>query len=186
VAKQTIVDTPSLPGITKKEMWKGMLAFDRPTWIRFLNKKSTFFITGQFFWHNLAECNAATPPSPVVEEDSAGAAACANSRARHGFRPLRAPAFATRFAIGSAATFAAFILLGGSVVRRSARSIRQPVQHGTFWAVDYIVRDDFVVNLSQRYFVTPRGHSTPIFETWGLGGFNAGRSETLLRLTYQY
>jgi hypothetical protein len=55
-----------------------------------------------------------------------------------------------------------------------------------FWAVDYVLRDDFVVNLSQRYFITPRGHSTPIFETWGLGGLNAGRSETALRLTYQY
>ena len=47
-----------------------------------------------------------------------------------------------------------------------------------FWTVDYVVRDDFVVNLAQRYFVTPRGHSTPIFETWGLAGLNAGRSET--------
>ncbi len=40
-----------LPGITNKNMWKGMLAFDRPTWIRWLNKKTTFFFTGQLFWH---------------------------------------------------------------------------------------------------------------------------------------
>jgi hypothetical protein len=40
-----------LPGITHKNMWKGMLAFDRPTWIRWLNKKTTFFVTGQLFWH---------------------------------------------------------------------------------------------------------------------------------------
>ena len=55
-----------------------------------------------------------------------------------------------------------------------------------FWMVDYVIRDDFVVNLSQRYIVTPRGHSTPIFETWGLAGLNAGRSETNIRLTYQF
>jgi len=55
-----------------------------------------------------------------------------------------------------------------------------------FWTVDYVIRDDFVVNVAQRYFVTPRGHSTPIFETWGLAGLNAGRSETSLRLTYQF
>src|SRR6266436_7441545 len=36
---------------TKKNMWKGMLAFDRPTWIKSLNKKSTVFPTGQFFFH---------------------------------------------------------------------------------------------------------------------------------------
>jgi hypothetical protein len=40
-----------LPGQTKKNMWKGMLAFDRPTWIKWLNKQTTFFVTGQFFWH---------------------------------------------------------------------------------------------------------------------------------------
>ncbi len=40
-----------LPGISQRNMWKGMLAFDRPTWIRWLNKKTTFFLSGQFFWH---------------------------------------------------------------------------------------------------------------------------------------
>jgi hypothetical protein len=40
-----------LPGIANRNMWKGMLAFDRPTWIRPLNKQTTFFVTGQFFWH---------------------------------------------------------------------------------------------------------------------------------------
>lgn len=44
-----------LPGITKKNMWKGMLAFDRPTWIKWLNKKTTFFLSGQFFWHYIIE-----------------------------------------------------------------------------------------------------------------------------------
>src|SRR3989442_2627680 len=47
---------------------------------------------------------------------------------------------------------------------------------------DYVVRDDFVVNVAQRYFVTPRGRSTPIFDTWALGGLNNSRSETELRL----
>jgi hypothetical protein len=55
-----------------------------------------------------------------------------------------------------------------------------------FWSVDWVLRDDFVVNLAQRYFVTPKGNSDPIFETWGLAGLNAGRSETSIRLTYQY
>ena len=49
-----------------------------------------------------------------------------------------------------------------------------------------IAVDDFVVNLAQRYFITPRGTSTPIFETWGLGGLLNGRSETSLRVTYQF
>jgi hypothetical protein len=34
-------------------MWKGVIGFDRPTWIKWLNKKTTFFISGQVFWHYL-------------------------------------------------------------------------------------------------------------------------------------
>ena len=70
-------------------------------------------------------------------------------------------------------TLAAFSFYrGGSIVpdARHGGRPREPVEHGAFWAVDYVVRDDFVVNLAQRYFITPRGTSTPIFETWGLGG----------------
>jgi len=44
-----------VPGISKRNMWKGMLAFDRPTWIKWLNKQTTFFITGQFFWHYIID-----------------------------------------------------------------------------------------------------------------------------------
>src|SRR5258705_360210 len=40
---------------TKKNMWKGMLAFDRPTSIKSLNKKSTVFLTVQFFFHYLID-----------------------------------------------------------------------------------------------------------------------------------
>jgi len=53
VAKETVIDTPALPGVRRMDMWKGMIGFDRPTWIRWLNKKSTWFLTGQFFWHYL-------------------------------------------------------------------------------------------------------------------------------------
>ncbi len=44
---------PILPGTIKRDYWKGMLAFDRPTWIRPLNKKTTFFVTGQWFVHHI-------------------------------------------------------------------------------------------------------------------------------------
>ena len=44
-----------VPGVSRRNMWKGMLAFDRPTWIKWLNKKTTFFVTGQFFWHYIID-----------------------------------------------------------------------------------------------------------------------------------
>src|SRR5207244_9444097 len=86
-------------------------------------------------------------------------------------------------------TLAAFTFYrGGSVVPVLGMAV-DPTNHFSmepFWTVDYVVRDDFVVNIAQRYFVTPMGHSTPIFESWGLAGINGDRSETELRLTYQF
>src|SRR5207249_8483458 len=64
VARETVVrgqNSPVIPGVTKKNMWKGMIAFDRPTWIKRLNKKSTVFLTGQFFWHYLVNNPSCQP-----------------------------------------------------------------------------------------------------------------------------
>jgi uncharacterized protein DUF1302 len=37
-------------GYDRRDVWAGMLGFDRPTWIRLLNPKATWFLTAQFFW----------------------------------------------------------------------------------------------------------------------------------------
>jgi hypothetical protein len=37
-------------GYTKRDIWTGMFGFDRPTWIRILNPRATWFLTAQFFW----------------------------------------------------------------------------------------------------------------------------------------
>ena len=52
------------------------------------------------------------------------------------------------------------------------------------WMVDYFVTNNFIVNLSQRYFINTT--NAPVFESWGVAGVNRGRSETGLRLTYQF
>ena len=54
------------------------------------------------------------------------------------------------------------------------------------WGVDYYVSNQFIVRLGQNYFLAAGGGSVPAFEAWSLGGFNRGRSETLLRLTHQF
>jgi hypothetical protein len=196
LAKITVIETPALPGITKKDMWKGMVGFDRQTWIRWLNKKTTVFLTGQFFWHHVLgapECMASTVANTTK---AAKRHSCLiggldlPSTARLGTASSGTPTYRDKIRDWEAlVTFAAFTFYkGGSVVPTIGIAV-DPVNQFSmepFWAVDYVVRDDFVVNLSQRYFVTPRGHHTPIFETWGLAGLNAGRSETALRLTYQY
>jgi hypothetical protein len=193
VSKVGVIDTPALPGVTKKDMWKGMIAFDRPTWIKWLNKKSTWFLTGQFFWHHLldnphcrAQDNANLPPVQRVE---AGECLVGGLDLPSSVRGSRVSFRDKIRGWESLFTLAAFSFYrGGSIVPTLGMAV-DPVNQWnmeTFWAVDYVVRDDFVVNLAQRYFIEPRGHSTPIFETWGLGGLNAGRSETSVRLTYQF
>jgi hypothetical protein len=52
------------------------------------------------------------------------------------------------------------------------------------WTLDYFLTNDLIVRIGQNYFLA--GGSVPAFESWSLGGFNRGRSESLLRLTYQF
>ena len=197
VAKETTIDRPALPGITNKNMWKGMIAFDRPTWIKTLNKKSTIFLTGQFFWHYLVD-NPTCDAQAVANMSAAGKARVGScltgsldlpSLARLGNTPT-SPAFRDKIRTWETLfTLAAFTFYrGGSIVPVAGIAVEPSNQWvmEPFWTVDYVLRDDFVINLAQRYMVTPKGHSTPIFETFGLGGLNFGRSETELRLTYQF
>jgi hypothetical protein len=200
LSKVTLIDNPSLPGVRKKNMWKGMIAFDRPTWIRSVNKKTTVFLTGQFFWHYLvnnpscqAQANAQLAPTdanggpgPRVR---AGSCLVGGLDLPSSSRPSQV-AFRDKIRDWeSLFTLAAFTFYrGGSIVPVAGIAVDWVNQWNMepFWVVDYVLRDDFVINLGQRYFVTPRGHHNPIFETWGLAGLNAGRSETSLRVTYQF
>src|SRR6266550_278892 len=195
LAKETTIDNPALPGITKKNMWKGMLAFDRPTWIKSLNKKSTVFLTGQFFFHYLIDnpgCDAQRVFPFEKAKKAAGeclvGALDLPSSVRNG--SVGNPSYRDKIRDWETLfTLAAFTFYrGGSILPVLGVAIDPTNQFSMepFWTVDYVVRDDFVVNIAQRYFVTPMGHSTPIFETWGLAGINGGRSETELRLTYQF
>ena len=194
IAKPTVIDSPVLPGVTKKEMWKGMIAFDRPTWIRPINKKTTVFLTGQLFWHHLIsnpDCRAqavATGEDPRPKScligglDLPSTVRVGNTKSTEAYRD-KIRDWESLF------TLAAFTFYrGGSIIPLTGIAVDWVNSWAMepFWMVDYVIRDDFVVNLSQRYMVTPRGHSTPIFETWGLSGLNAGRSETDIRLTYQF
>jgi hypothetical protein len=176
-------------------MWKGMIAFDRPTWIKSLNKKSTVFLTGQYFFHYLIDnpgCDAQRVFPFEKAKKASGSCLIGGldlpSSTRNGspgntsYRD-KIRDWETLF------TLAAFTFYrGGSILPVLGVAVDPTNQFSMepFWAVDYVVRDDFVVNLAQRYFVTPRGRSTPIFDTWGLGGLNNSRSETELRLTYQF
>jgi hypothetical protein len=181
VSKVTLYDSPALPGVTKKNMWKGMIGFDRPTWIRWLNKKSTWFLTGQFFWHHLIDnpsCQARVG-NTIVRGGQAVAQQSPDVRRSSGSCLVggldlpstnRSAEFAFRDKIRdweSLFTLAAFSFYrGGSIVPVLGMAV-DPVNQWNmeaFWSVDYIARADLIINLGQRYFIQPRGHSEPIFE----------------------
>jgi Protein of unknown function (DUF1302) len=194
VGKVTVVDIPALPGVTKKNMWKGMIAFDRPTWIKPINKKSTIFLTGQFFWHymvNNPSCQAqAVAQLPPRAREKFGSCLVGGLDLPSRFRTSTL-AFRDKIRDWETLfTLAAFTFYrGGSVVPVLGMAVDPTNQFSMepFWTVDYFVTSEIAVNIGQRYFITPRGHSkTPIFESWGLAGLNQGRSETTLRVTYQF
>jgi len=193
VGKVTLIDNPALPGVTKKDMWKGMIGIDRPTWIRTLNKRSTVFLTGQFFWHHLLDnpkCRAQDQArlGPDARE-RAGSCLVGGLDLPSTERPASV-SFRDKIRDWEAIfSLAAFTFYRGGSVLPSVAVVADPVNQwsmAAIWSVDYVVTDWLAVNLAQRWFITPKGHSTPIFETWGLAGMNGGRSETSLRMTVQY
>jgi Protein of unknown function (DUF1302) len=182
---------PLLPGTTRKDMWKGMLAFDRPTWIRSLNKKTTFFITGQWFIHHIMH-NEDTLTT-ALDLPTAGA----RSRAFCGadkFSPCNDPNGNGNFrddvrSWESLLTFAIFTFYKGGSVVPLLGFIYDPVNSNSlypFWNLDWVVTPNFIVNLTQRYFIPGQSDvQKGVFDPWLLGT-QRGRSETALRLTYQF
>ena len=152
-------------GVTKRDMWKGMLGFDRPTWIRTLNRTSTFFLSGQFFWHYLIDrentfVGNVDPSTP------------SNDKVRRW--ETIATALLTTF------------YSGGTIVPTLSYALDPVNSYNMYvgWTLDYFFTNELIGRIGQNYFLTA-GH-VPAFESWSLGGFNRGRSEALARLTYQF
>jgi hypothetical protein len=167
---------PFLPGIRNHDVWSGLFAWDRPTWIRPLNKKTTFFITGQLFWSYMIQKANSTIGAldlPTIT------------------RPVNQdPPVAYRDDIRRWEMLATFAILGfyrGGSLLPSLVYLLDPVNsysQEVVWGVDWFVTPNFAVNLSQRFLINPKREVN--FEPWGLGGLNAGRSETGVRFTYQF
>src|SRR5207253_669674 len=151
LGRVTVLDVPAIPGITKKNMWKGMIAFDRPTWIRPLNKKSTVFFSGQFFWHYLVNNPSCQPQIfatiPPTKRASAGSCLVGPFDLPSIVRiPTTTPTFRDKVrdweTIASLAAFSFY--RGGSVLPVLGFAI-DPTNHYVmegFWMLEYVVRDD--------------------------------------------
>lgn len=185
------IRSPVLPqqlfGIVKKDMWQGMIGFDRPTWIRWLNKNTTWLILGQFFWHYLVNNERSvgdriglvgnlSPTQPLQARGGGPCVTFTNCKAVDAVRDweMLATLAATSF------------YLSGTLVPQLTY-VLDPVNAFNMevaWSLDYYVTPDFIVNVAQKYFINTT--ENPVYETWGVAGVNRGRSETQLRFTYQF
>jgi len=183
--------SPLLPGTTRKDMWKGMIAFDRPTWIRSLNKKTTFFITGQWFLHHIMH-NEDTLTT-ALDLPTAGARSrpfCGSDKFTPCFDATGNGSFRDDVrSWESLVTFAIFTFYRGGSVVPLLGFIYDPVNSNSlypFWNVDWVMTPNFIINLTQRYFIPGQSDvQKGVFDPWLLGT-QRGRSETALRLTYQF
>ncbi len=151
-----------LLGVKKSDAWQAFVGFDRPTWIRPLNRRTTFFLTSQLFWQYIPEGTSRfqgqiSPQDKVRNWEVVGTLAASTVYLKGTLLPL------------------AFLVI-------------DPINHYSAqfgWVADYYVTPRLIVRLAQSYFFTP-GFSGQVDETWGLGGLYRRRDETVVRVTYQF
>ena len=151
-----------LLGVKKSDAWQAFVGFDRPTWIRSLNRRTTFFLTTQLFWQYIPEGTSRfqgqiSPTDKVRNWEVVG-------------------------------TFAASTVYWRGTLLPLAFLVVDPINHYSSqfgWLVDYYVTPYLIVRFAQSYFFTP-GFGGQVDETWGLGGLYRRRDESLLRVTYQF
>ena len=184
-------------GFTKRDMWVGMAGFDRPTWIRFLNPKATWFLTAQFFWtyvngnvHDL--CGNANPVADRpyfgnVGQWLGGPNAGLVDRRQHA-RALQDTGNGDQWH-----RWEHLITVAGTSFYRSGTvvpfiaSAWDPVNSSeeVLWNIDYFYSNNLIISLQQKFFTT-YGSKAPSNDNEFTGGRFDRRDETGVRLTYQF
>ena len=197
-------------GYTTRDIWAGMIGFDRPTWIRFLNNKSTWFLTGQFFWNyipgnitNLTGLSGAgenpyfTPGPGLMGNTSVGFGNWSNVG---GWKDGPTNGHVDRiqdFSFKgnsdnirrweSLITFAATSFYSGGKLVPFIGSAWDPVNSNLefLWNLGWFITNDFSITPFQKYFML-YGGGNPSNDPWFAGGRFHRRSETGVRVTYQF
>jgi hypothetical protein len=182
---------PLLPGITKRDYWKGMLAFDRPLTIRIVNDESAIFVTGQWFLqHIIHNKDTLTGPLDLPTVGARPRPFCGSKPTE----PCTDPAGNGSFrddvrSWESLVTLAAFTSYRNGTVPAVVGLVLDPINSynmNPFWNLSFILGAGVSVDLSQRYFVVPQNDvQKGPFTPWGIGTMR-GRSETALRITYEF
>ncbi len=183
--------TPFLPGVAAHDFWKGMVAFDRAVMVSPINAGSAVFVTGQWLVHHIMHNDDALagpldlPTAGARARPFCGAAPtepCTDPRGNGSFRDdVRS--------WESLVTLAAFTSYRGGTVVPVIGFALDPVNSysvNVFWNLALVVRPRVLVDVTQRYFATAQGDvQKGPFNPWVFGTMR-GRSETALRLTYEF
>ncbi len=177
-------------GASTRDMWQGMLSFERSTDIPLINDASPWLLLGQFFWHHVIHNSHAvgdktgfvgnlSPTRPLVIRGTDET--CTNPNVQSCEAVDKVRDWEALF------TFTATSFYLDGKIAPQITYILDPVNKFNmmlFWTVDWFVTDSFTANIGQRYFINTT--SQPVYESWGLAGTNRGRSETQLRLSYRF
>lgn len=186
---------PTAPlGFTKRDIWSGMLGFDRPSMIESLNREAPWIFSGQFFWTytlgrhvDLLRGNAGVSEAPYFgptgrwvdgpfagrterQQDSRLAGNGDNIRRWEHLFTLSATSF-----------------YRNSTLVPIIANVFDPVNLNFIflWSLDYFVTNELILTLRQTYCTDFRA-KVPSNDPWFVGGRLHRRDETGIKLTYQF
>ncbi len=190
----------------KRSLWAGMVGFDRPTWIRLLNPKATWFLTAQFFWSyypgnvsflrgnsGVSETPYFTPGVGAPGHRTSGFGQWVSGpnaglveRLQNGV-PGTDPSGDIIRRWEHLITFAGTSFYRGGTLVPFVAAAWDPVNDNleALWNMDYFYSNNFIITLQQKYF-TQYGSGAPSDDPWGAGGRNHRRDETGIKVTYQF
>lgn len=189
------LDLPTAPlALDRRDLWAGMIGFDRPSWLRRLNAEAPVVLTGQFFWTyvvgsdvDLLRGNAGTSEEPYfgplgnwVDGPYAGRTERRqDGRVTGNGDQIRRWELLLTLAVTSAFD-------NGRLVPIVA-NVYDPVNRNDMilWGIEYLLRNDLIVSFTQRFF-TDFGAGFPSNDPWFIGGRMHRRDETGVKITYQY
>ncbi|MBX3028004.1 hypothetical protein KF840_24210 [bacterium] len=198
-------------GYTNRDVWAGMVGFDRPTWIKFLNPRTTWFITGQFFWSYVngqhsdlrgSILSASEQPyfSPTQQNPAIVSPSVRNTGrvqwANGVYAGQNERTQNAQYLGGTADNFYQWEMLttlaatsfyaGGTIVPFIAIAI-DPVNRNFLWQnkLDYFLTNNLILQ-GRANFYSDLGSGRTSLDPWGAGGLNARRDEVGVKITWQF